>query len=373
MARYAIVDLANLFHRCQFVTRGDAFTKAGMALHIVFNSLRRIWKDMGATHMVFCVEGRSWRYDVYPAYKAKRHVDRMARTVAEEEEHEAMMGALDGLVAFLSEKTRSTVLQSPGVEGDDFVARWIQLHPDDDHVILSGDSDFIQLLAPNVTIVDGVQGRIIRTDAVTDLEGRQQAFTVDAAKGKIKVQGPVDDLRKAFEKAEKQKAKADPTYVVKPYRFEIETEWWRKALFIKIVRGDAGDGIFSAYPGVRYEGTKTKTGIREAWEDRHAGGYHWNNFMLQRWEKFLTEGGSVKSKDVRVLDEFRFNESLIDLTKQPEPVKALMDEVIIQAVQKEPPKDVGRQFLIFCHKWSLEKVAKDAADHARYLNLPYGR
>jgi len=46
---------------------------------------------------------------------------------------------------------------------------------------------------------------------------------------------------------------------------------WRKALFIKLMRGDASDSVFSAFPGVRYEGKKIS--ICAAWEDRIEQGY----------------------------------------------------------------------------------------------------
>jgi hypothetical protein len=349
--RFAIVDVANLFFRAQHVTRGDAFTKAGMALMIVFRSLRKLHREFKVDHMVFATEGHSWRYEVYPKYKAKRKLERQALTPREREESEVFLHVLDSFIGFLSDKTRCTVLQSPGVEGDDFVARWVQLHPDDEHVILSGDSDFVQLLADNVSIVDGVNERVITTTSVTDFKGRRLEFAVDPSKGKLKVGEP---------------AASD---------WRPEPEWWRKALFIKVIRGDDGDGIFSAYPGVRYEGTTKKTGIREAWEDRDVGGYHWNNFMLQRWEKLIGkdgDGNAIK-EEVRVFDEYKFNEGLIDLTLQPQRIKDLMDTVIIQAVQKEPVGNVGIQFLRFCNEQNLPSLTREANDHAAYLNSPYSK
>lgn len=350
MARYAIVDLANMFHRAQHVTHGDPYTKAGMALHIMFRSMRKLFRDFKADHMVFCIEGKSWRYEIFPQYKAKRKVDRLAKTQKEKEEDEVAFEVLQQTIEFLAEKTRCTVLHSEGVEGDDFVARWIQLHPSDEHIILSGDSDFIQLLDSNVTIVDGVNERIITRDAVTDFSGTKMAFSVDPSKGRLKVGGPAD------------------------IDFFPEDEWWRKALFIKIVRGDTSDSIFSAYPGVRYEGSTKKTGIREAWEDRKGGGFHWNNFMLQRWSKFLgkDKDGNDMTQDVRVLDEFKFNETLIDLTKQPDRIKDLMDEVIVQAVQKEHVVGLGPAFLKFCKDHMLPNLLREAPDHCAYLSKPYG-
>jgi 5'-3' exonuclease len=374
--RFAVIDLANLFFRAQHVTQGDAFTKAGMALHIIFGSLRRQWVDMKIDHVVFATEGGSWRYNVYPKYKVKRKLDRMAQSEREKEESEVFFDTMTDLIDFLAEKTRCTVLNSQGLEGDDLIARWVQLHPNDEHVILSGDTDFYQLLEqPGVTLVDGVGEKIITREGVTDFKGNPMAFSIDASKGKMKIAGTIADIKKKHDKEEATKAKKTPGYEKKEYVFEVEPNWWRKALFIKIVRGDVSDGIFSAYPGVRYEGSAKKTGIREAWEDRDAGGFHWNNFMLQRWEKIVgvTDSGDSITENVRVLDEFARNQELIDLTCQPEEIKDLMDEVIVQAVQKEPVGQVGINFLKFCAKHQLANLTKAAREHAEYLNAGYAR
>lgn len=377
--RFGIIDVANLFARAQHVTQGDAFTKAGMALHIIFRSLRKIHREMKCDHLVFaCEGGKSWRYESFPLYKAKRKLERLNKPVKEQEEDAIFYEVANNFITFMAEKTRCTVLQQQGCEGDDFIARWVQLHPNDDHVILSGDSDFIQLLADNVTLVDGVQERVVTLDGVTSFKGEQMVFSIDPSSGKLKVPGTYDDCKRKHDKVEKDKRKKDPAYVVKPYAWSPPTraeEWWKRALFIKCVRGDVGDGIFSAYPGVRYEGSSKKTGIREAWEDRNAGGFHWNNFMLQRWEKLQgadRDGNAIK-KEVRVLDEFKFNESLIDLSLQPDRIKDLMDTVIVQAVQKEPVGNVGVHFLRYCAANELPNLQREATDHAVYLNAPYSK
>ncbi len=33
----------------------------GMAFHITLNSIKKAWQDFGGSHVVFCLEGRSWR------------------------------------------------------------------------------------------------------------------------------------------------------------------------------------------------------------------------------------------------------------------------------------------------------------------------
>ena len=122
-------------------------------------------------------------------------------------------------ITYLDVHTRCTVLKSNGIEGDDFVARWILRHPDDEHIIISGDSDFVQLLAPNVHIYDAINQRMIGIDKITNAEGRKLEFSVSPKDGKIKINKPAED-------------------------FEPEAEWWKKALFVKLIRGDIGDLFF---------------------------------------------------------------------------------------------------------------------------------
>lgn len=407
MTRYAIIDVANMFYRARHVVQGDAFTKAGMALAIMFKSLRKVHREMKADHMVFCVEGKSWRFDSYPQYKASRKLARAVMSDREKEEDEIFNHALEDFVTYINEKTRCTVLQSQGVEGDDFVARWVQLHPNDHHIIVSGDSDFVQLLADNVSIYNGVDDRTFTTKGVYDAMGNAMVFNVKSDSGKIRVSGTFDECKKKHDKEEKEREKKhiagekdrqklwdnaekarnldDPTHAIRPFvavpfeyqefTFEPEPEWWRKALFVKLIRGDTGDGIFSAFPGVRYNGSSKKVGICEAWEDRNGQGFNWNNFMLQSWEKLIRvdADGNKVTQTVRVMDEFSINEGLIDLTKQPDRIKDLMDTVIVQAVQKEPVGNVGIHFLKFCHKHELPSISRDADSHAAYLNAGYSQ
>jgi hypothetical protein len=81
---YILVDTANTFFRARHVIRGDADIKLGMALHITFNSIKKAWQDFNGSHVVFCLEGRSWRKDVYKPYKANRAETRAAMTVKEQ-------------------------------------------------------------------------------------------------------------------------------------------------------------------------------------------------------------------------------------------------------------------------------------------------
>ena len=83
---YIIVDTANAFFRARHVVRGDADIKIGMALHVTLASIKKAWQDFNGSHVVFCLEGRSWRKDFYPPYKRNRTEARAALTEKEAEE-----------------------------------------------------------------------------------------------------------------------------------------------------------------------------------------------------------------------------------------------------------------------------------------------
>ena len=163
--KYILVDTANTFFRARHAIRGDADIKLGMALHIMFNSIKKAWQDYGGTHVVFCLEGRSWRKDAYKPYKANRAETRAAMTVKEAEEDALFWETFDKFKEFITEKTNSTVLQHSRLEADDLIAGFIQTHPNDEHIIISTDSDFHQLISENVKQYNGV------ADTLTTHEG----------------------------------------------------------------------------------------------------------------------------------------------------------------------------------------------------------
>ena len=322
---HILVDSLNMFYRARHVVRGDDIeTKIGMAYHIMFSAINKAWRDFNGSHVVFCFEGRSWRKDHYLPYKANRKVTMDKRSVREQEDDELFFEAYDDMTTFFREKSNCSVIRQANAEADDLIATWIQQHPDDNHVIISTDSDFYQLLADNVTQYNGT------TDQIVSLEGFKNAKTGEWV---------ID--KKTGEK-----------------KTPVVPEW---VLFEKCVRGDSADNVFSAYPGARLKGSKNKTGITEAYNDRLTGGYNYNNFMLQRWVDH-------EEQEHRVRDDFERNKILIDLTQQPDEIKAECKQRITEALEKEPVSQIGIYFMKFCSKWNLVKMSETPGDYAEFLN-----
>ena len=101
MATYILVDTANTFFRARHVVRGDVDTKVGMAFHITLGGVKKAWTDFKGSHVVFCLEGRSWRKDYYEPYKRNRSVARAALTESQQEEETVFWEMFDEFKDFL--------------------------------------------------------------------------------------------------------------------------------------------------------------------------------------------------------------------------------------------------------------------------------
>ena len=124
--------------------------------------------------------------------------------------------------------------------------------------------------------------------------------------------------------------------------------------------------MFSAYPGVRKKGTKNKVGLLEAYDDKDAKGYNWNNLMLQRWTDHLGE-------EHRVLDDYTRNVTLCDLTAQPDDIKTLIATTIAEAIDgAKDIKQVGVRLVQFAGSYELNKITEQAQSFAEPLNARYG-
>ena len=325
--KYVLVDTANTFFRARHVVRGDLDTKVGMAFHITLNSIKKAWEDFEADHIVFCLEGRSWRKDYYEPYKRNRQESRDALSPSQAEEEKIFWETFDAFKDFVTTKTNCTVMQHPELEADDLIAGWTQAHPDDEHVIISTDGDFAQLIAPNVSQYNGVSNTIITHEGYFDDKKKQ----------------PVIDKKTGLERPAPQ-----PDYM----------------LFEKCMRGDTSDNVFSAYPGVRKKGTKNKVGLLEAYEDKGTKGYNWNNLMLQRWTDH-------EGNEHRVLDDYQRNVTLCDLTAQPENIKEKIFNTINENAQPKNISQVGLRLMKFCAIYDMQRISDNAQAYAKPLQARY--
>ena len=100
---YILVDTANTFFRARHVIRGDLNDKVGMSLATVLGSVRKAWRDFKGDHVIFCLEGRSWRKDYYAPYKRQRTEARAAQSPREQEEDRVFWETFDEFNTFIAD------------------------------------------------------------------------------------------------------------------------------------------------------------------------------------------------------------------------------------------------------------------------------
>jgi 5'-3' exonuclease len=329
--KYIIIDTANLFFKSRHIASrsSDDWEKVGMALHLTLSGVQSIIRRFIGSepcHIVFALEGRSWRKDFYQPYKANRAAKYADMSVKDLELDKMFWETYESFTQFLSEKTNVSVLRCPVAEADDIIARFVYLHPDDEHFIISSDGDFAQLISPNVKQYNSITGNMITLDGYYDDRGREVKDKKTGTHKKID----------------------DPKYM----------------LFEKCMRGDTSDNVFSAYPGVRTKGTKKSIGLVDAWADRERKGFAWNNMMLQRW----TDHNGLEH---RVLDDYERNVKLCDLTAQPQAIKDQVDDAIRTGLNLTVKSNVGIHLMKFVTKYELTKISDNIDSYARWINSPY--
>ena len=318
----------NLFFRARHGTyaQTDTWTKLGFCLHLMFTSVNKVIKKHGGDHVIFCLDGRSWRKNFYEPYKKNRKEAREAKSDKEIQEDKEFFEIFEEFNKYLREKTNCSVLRNDNAEADDLIARWIALHPEDEHVIVSSDSDFYQLITDQVVQYNGITDQLITLEGFFDYKGN---LVID-------------------NKTKEPKLPPNPKWL----------------LFEKCMRGDTADNIFSAFPGVRTKSTKKRIGLLDAFDDMNKKGYAWNNLMLQRW----TDHHDVEH---RVLDDYERNKKLIDLTAQPDEVKEYTDNTIKDTVKNKEVTGVGIHFLRFCNEYELNTLSNIPDQYAKWLNKKY--
>jgi 5'-3' exonuclease len=329
MNTYLIIDTANLYNRCLHAGgKFDTYTKTGLVIHTMMMSIKKLYEKHNADHVVFCLEHKSWRKEVFPDYKAHREVKKLLASASEKEEAQIANDIFEEFVEYIKESTCCTILQKHMVEGDDWIGAWTKLYPNDKHIIVSGDSDFYGILDDNVMIYDGVNQRYITTVGIYD-DTAWYEFNI-GSNSKLKV----------------------GKQVKAPYVPEFE--WWKKALFMKCIRGDSGDNIPSAYPRVRVNK------IDNAWNGMASNNFDYVNFMSQ-------EVNDIHGNKTTVMEAYSFNKMLIDLNELPPVITEIIQEEINLQLAKPHPTNAGIKFIRYMTKNGLMAILKSQEGHLAYL------
>jgi len=302
--KYLLFDMSNLLYRTFFAHHTeDDITIAGLASHSALTTLNKYYREQKPQKVVAAFDRPTWRKDYTASdecvskkpYKGNR---RQTMTPKEKIKYEQFCAHLNDFETLITENTTIISLAAAKLEADDLIAGFVQvqtLDPANEIVVISGDKDMIQLLRfPNVRVVDPATGKDRSLD---DWNGDADYF-----------------------------------------------------MFMKCLRGDAGDNVQSALPKVR------ETRILKAYNEA----YERANLMNESWK-------GVDGRDFLVKDLYKENQLLMDLTAQPDDIQKLIVKTVVNAIKK-PGKFSYFHFVKFLGKYELKKVAEQADNFVPLLS-----
>jgi hypothetical protein len=146
--RYMLLDGSNFLWRNRFAQIGKKFDSGneldGFALHVSITSLQGLFKKHEPDKIVIAFDqGPYWRKDLLPMYKGNR--DKSDKQFKDPKSLQVFFGHIDDFYHFIDQFSSIIALREQGIEADDWIARWVQTHPQEEHIIVSNDRDFHQL------------------------------------------------------------------------------------------------------------------------------------------------------------------------------------------------------------------------------------
>lgn len=295
-------DGSNILYKTFYANGNeDAETQAGLAHHAALTTLNKYYKLYKPSVTVVAFDRSNWRkkYTATDAcvskkpYKGNR---RLTMTPKQREKYEAFCEHITEFEEMLRTKTGIVTLAGQDLEADDLMAGVAQaLHETHDIIIVSADKDLMQLLRfPSVVLIDPATGK---PRTLTDYEMNADLF-----------------------------------------------------MFIKCMRGDAGDNVQSAYPRLRM------TRIKEAFNDP----YIRSNLMEETWT-------DQTGREMKVKDLFNENELLMDLAKQPQDIRDRILDTVLDGFENRG-KFSHFHFLRFCGKYDMKNISASLEQFVHLLS-----
>lgn len=269
-----ILDVKNIAYRNFMIelksksNMDDEALKLNLAYNyqIILDSLSKFHKKYGADEIVVAFDSHTWRKDYTKNSKncvtRKQYKDGRLKQFTENERQKIkeFSANISEFVDILKEHTSLIVLRENLLEADDLIAGYVQKFPNEKHIIVSNDNDFLQLMTnSNVNIADPDSGKF-----------------------------------KTLEK------------------FDNDAKYF---MFQKCFRGDTGDNVQNAYPRLREDK------IKKAY---YGDKVLLENLMQNEFIVEYLEDGKLIKVNYKTKDLFNENILLMDLSAQPSDIRELM-------------------------------------------------
>jgi len=140
-----LIDAYNAFHRANvsFGPKEESDKPTYVMVYNFFRSLRVLVEQFNPNKVFLCTEGsKCFRYGIFPEYKANRIIKHSSKNQSDVDDFNRQSGIILDLIQLLPIIT----VKADGYEADDVIASLAESLKDEAVIILSNDSDFVQLL-----------------------------------------------------------------------------------------------------------------------------------------------------------------------------------------------------------------------------------
>jgi len=317
--KYLVFDISNVLYRTFFANKQhDVDTSTGLAHHTALMSMNKFFKKFRPHKVVMAFDRSSWRKEYTTSeealtskkYKGNR---RQKMTPKEQEKFERFCEHINEFEEIMRTHTSVICLAGENLEADDLIAGFVQAYGEDGEdeiVIVSRDRDLAQNLGMGK---DTVFPNVIQFDPFTGEE--------------ITIESAIRDCLKD------KKGKINIPEEYKSVDFFL---WCKK------IRGDSGDNVQAAFPGVKYPR------ILKAYDDD----YERNKLLHETW-KDIKNGQPVNRNVKQMMEE---GDLLMNLRSQPEYIRTRMFTEILNETEN-PGKFSYFEFMKFLGKYQMKDIA----------------
>lgn len=271
MKKYLLIDMSNILYRAFFGNiKSDNDIIIPLCHHSALMSLRLLNKEFKVDEIVAIFDSYSWRKSYTKnslSHKKYKGTRRQNLTPSQEANFEVFDHHIGLFYEFLKENSNFIVIKEHMLECDDIVEMFITEHPNDEHMIISSDKDFMQLL------------------------GRDNVKLYDPSTLKERTLEEYDN---------------DANYF----------------MFQKCIRGDTSDNVISAYPRIR------STEIKKCYNDSFLWANKQEHVFES---SYFDDEGNLQKREYKTKELFEENKLLMDLTAQPDFIRTLAKKAINEA------------------------------------------
>lgn len=278
MAKHLIIDANNILYRTFFAQLNEPEDIIiGMCHHSALWSMNKFYREYPVDNVVMAFDSYSWRKAytkdlskciTYKKYKGTR---RQNLTPKEQAKLDKFDEHIKEFATIMRDQTSILVLQERYLEADDLIAGYIQARPEDEHILISSDKDYMQLLYKNKLTI------------------------VDPDSGKPRSLKEWDD---------------DPDFF----------------MFEKCIRGDTSDNVMSSYPYLR--STKLKKAYTDEYELQAVMNHEFE-------VEYTDDDGILQKQKYLTSEVFDENQYLMNLEHQPEYIRKLISKSIDESIKNK--------------------------------------